>query len=127
MDAPNLHSRLMDDARRYDPAAHHRVLLGPYRDVVLLQRAKFMSYEQISATFSLHGLKVSPAAVGVFCRRSFTKAEIDRVRQGLPVTKAPSRPLPLPATAAPAPGASAAGAGTPAQPRRGPKIARDNY
>ena len=74
MDAPDLHSRLMDDARRYDPAAHTRGLLGPFRDVILLQRAKFMSYEQISATFARHGLKVSPAAVGVFCRRHYTKA-----------------------------------------------------
>lgn len=122
-----LHARLLEDARKYDPAAHHRSLLAPFKDVILVFRAKFMSYEQISATFSLHGLKVSPAAVGVFCRRTFSKAEIMRVRQGLPMTKAPSRALPSPATVAPALGASAAGAAASAPTRRGPKIARDNY
>lgn len=130
MDSPELYARLLDDARRYDPAAHTRGLLAPYRDVLLLQRAKFMSYEQISATLTRHGLKVSPAAVGVFCRRSFTKAELERARQSLPVSsgsatsaKRARAPAPgAPTLGVSAPGPSAANAG-----RRGPKIARDNY
>ncbi|WP_415910177.1 hypothetical protein [Oleiharenicola sp. Vm1] len=127
MDAPDLHSRLMDDARRYDPAAHTRGLLGPFRDVILLQRAKFMSYEQISATFARHGLKVSPAAVGVFCRRHYTKAEIERARQGQASRPAPGRPPGAPAKVAPALGASAPGPAATGNGKRGPKIARDNY
>jgi len=34
--------------------------------VLLLWRAKFMSYEQIAATLTRHGVKVSPASVGIF-------------------------------------------------------------
>ena len=127
MDAPDLHSRLMDDARRYDPAAHTRGLLGPFRDVILLQRAKFMSYEQISATFARHGLKVSPAAVGVFCRRHYTKAEIERARQGQASNPALGRVPAAPAKVAPALGASAPGPAAIGNGKRGPKIARDNY
>lgn len=113
-----LHARLLSDARSYDPDAHHRGLLAPYRDVLLLWRAKFMSYEQIAATLTKHGIKVSPAGVGVFCRRSFTKAELDRARQEhLRATPPnPSSPRPsAPRTAEPAAG------------RRGPKVARDDY
>jgi hypothetical protein len=85
-------------------------LLGPYRDVLLLQRAKFMSYEQISATFARHGLRVSPAAVGMFCRRHLTKAEIERARK--PSSSAPSTLpqaalRPSPASGAPTFGVSA--------------------
>ena len=76
-----LHTRLMEDARNYDPAAHHRGLLAPYRDVLLLWRAKFMSYEQIAATLISHGISVSSAGVGVFCRGQFSKAEIERARR----------------------------------------------
>ena len=126
METTDLHSRLMDDARRYDPAAHARGLLGPYRDVLLLWRTKFMSYEQIAAALTRHGLRVSPAGVGVFCRQNFTKEEILRERKRLddeaakrPAATAPSSPG-LPAVAKPA--------AVPVMPgRRGPKIARDNY
>jgi hypothetical protein len=122
----DLHARLLQDARNYDPAAHHRSLLVPYRDVLLLWRAKFMSYEQIAATLTSHGIRVSPAGIGAFCRSQFTKHEIDLARSEAPV---PSRPNPSgrpSASAAPSPAAGF----TPAVPtpnRRGPKIARDNY
>lgn len=114
-----LHDRLMEDARRYNPAEHTRSLLAPYRDVVLLWRVKFMSYEQIAATLTRHGLKVSPAAVGVFCRRAFTKAEIIRERQrlntvaGQRLADSTTKPTPGPVPATPG--------------KRGPKIARDDY
>ena len=126
MNPTDLHARLMDEARHYDPADHNRCRLAPFRDVLLVCRAKFMSYELISATLTRHGLKTSPTAVGVFCRRTFTKAEILRERQRLgwdtlqgPAATAPSWPG-LSAGATPGP--------VPASPgRRGPKIARDNY
>lgn len=124
MENPDLHARLMDDARRYDPAQHTRSLLAPFRDVLLLQRAKFMSYEQIAAVMTSHGLKVSPAAVGCYCRRNFTKAEIEALRP-----KAGPKPAPAPG-AAPAPARPSA---RPTHPpgrepgKRGPKIARNDF
>lgn len=124
METATLHDRLLDDARRYDPAEHTRSLLAPYRDVLLLWRAKFMSYEQIAATLTRHGIKVSPAGVGSYCRRSFTKNAIvwerKRLDDGTPPPPAASLPgLNRPvANLKPAP----AGLG-----KRGPKIARDNY
>ncbi|MBX3738898.1 MAG: hypothetical protein KF715_19555 [Candidatus Didemnitutus sp.] len=128
-ESPDLHARLLDDARRYDPNAHTRSLLLPYRDVILLQRAKFMSYDQIAATFTRHGLKVSPQGVGAFCRRQFSQAEILRVRR-TQATGGGSSLNPgemaaasvAPASGAPAPQPSEARNG-----RRGPRIARDDY
>lgn len=117
MTPPNeLHARLMADARNYDPAVHHRSLLGPYRDVLVLWRAKFMSYEQIAAALTRHGIKVSPAGVGAFCRRSIAKVEIERLRQEIMNGGSPAAVLPK-ATPARAPDPC----------RRGPKIARDDY
>jgi hypothetical protein len=119
-----LHARLMEDARNYDPTAHHRGLLAPYRDVLLLWRAKFMSYEQIAATLNSNGLRVSPAGVGVFCRGQFTKAEIERVRREhramVRATTTPRASNPVSPAVVPPPADPVAG-------RRGPKIARDNY
>ena len=126
-ESAELHDRLMAHARSYDPAVHTRSLLGPYRDVLLVWRAKFMSYEQISATFARHGLKVSPAAVGVFCRRHYTKAEIERARQSQASSPALGRVPAAPAKVAPALGASAPGPAATGNGKRGPKIARDNY
>jgi len=126
MDFTDLHARLMDDARHYDPAEHSRSRLAPFRDVLLVWRAKSMSYELIAATLTRHGLKTSPAGVGAFCRRTLSKAEI--LREQIRIrTETPNRPA---ATAPSFPGLSAV-----AQPgpvpmppgRQGPRIARDNY
>jgi len=113
-----LHARLLADARGYDPSAHNRSLLAPYRDVLLLWRAKFMSYEQIAATLTKHGIRVSPAGVGVFCRRSLTKAELDRARQEHLKSSPPTAAMPR---------ASAHRDAEPTGGRRGPKVARDDY
>ena len=126
METATLHDRLLDDARSYDPAEHTRSLLAPYRDVLLLWRAKFMSYEQIAATLTRHGFKVSPAGVGVYCRRSFTRAEIlgERKRFEDGAAHRPAAALPGPALpradTKPTPASGLPG-------KRGPKIARDNY
>lgn len=120
MDTTELHTRLMDDALRYDPAAHNRSLLAPYRDVLLLWRAKFMSYEQIAAVLTTHGLKTSPTAIGVFCRRTLTKSEIVRERHRLGTAATAPSSAGLSAVAKPAQAPVTAG-------RRGPRIARDNY
>lgn len=112
-----LHARLMADARSYDPAAHHRSLLAPYREVLLLWRANFMSYEQIAAALTRHGITVSAAGVGAYCRRTFAKAELQRARQEHLGGIAPAVVLPVATTR---PVETAGG-------RRGPKIARDDY
>jgi hypothetical protein len=119
-----LHARLMEDARNYDPTAHHRGLLAPYRDVLLLWRAKFMSYEQIAATLCSNGIRVSPAGVGVYCRGQFTKAEIERVRRE---NRPTIRPAPPARASNPNPPAVMPPPAEPTSGRRGPKIARDNY
>lgn len=122
----DLHARLLHEARNYDPAAYHRSLLAPYRDVLLLWRAKRKSYEQIAATFVSHGIRVSAARIGAYCRSQFTKHELDRARSEAPE---PNRPDPSDRPSAPAAPSPAAGF-TPSVPtpnRRGPKIARDNY
>jgi hypothetical protein len=121
MENPTLYARLMDDALRYNPAEHTHGLLDPYREVLLLWRVKYMSYEQIAAALIRHGLKVSPASVGIFCRRNYTKSEILRERHrlenepGAKLAAAAPRPLLTPVTTPTIPG------------KRGPKIARDNY
>ena len=126
MPSSDLHARLMEEARRYDPAEHSRSRLAPFRDVLLVWRAKSMSYELIAATLTRHGLKTSPAGVGAFCRRTLSQAEILREQTRLrtekptwPAATAPSLPG-LSALATPAPAPLPPG-------RRGPKIARDNY
>lgn len=77
----DLSSRLLAEAESYDAAAHTRSLLGRHRRALLMARAKYMSYEQISAMLAKHGIDISPTAIGVFCRRNFTKAEILRTRR----------------------------------------------
>lgn len=122
MENSELHDRLLDEARRYDPAQHTRSLLAPFRDVILLQRAKWMSYEQIAATLTQHGLKVSPAAVGCFCRRNYTKAEIEALRQRTEPRSAATMP---PTSGKPAPRPAPPVSREPG--KRGPKIARDDF
>jgi hypothetical protein len=126
MDHADLHARLMDEAKRYDPAEYSRSRLAPFRDVLLVWRAKSMSYEQIAASLTKHGLKISPAGVGAFCRRTFSQAEFLREQTRLRTEK-PTSPA---ATAPSFPGLSAVAPPVPAPlppGRRGPKIARDNY
>ena len=104
MDEAHLHTCLMEEARRYDPAENARSRLASFRDVLLTYRAKAVSYEQIAATLTRSGLRTSPAAVGVFCRRSLTKTEVLRERRRLQ-RGTPDRPA---ATAPSSPGLSAA-------------------
>ena len=126
MPSSDLHARLMEEAWRYDPAEHSRNRLAPFRDVLLVWRAKSMSYEMIAATLTRHELKTSPAGVGAFFRRTLSQAEIlreqTRLRTEKPTWPAATAPsfLGLSAVAPPVPAPLPPG-------RRGPKIARDNY
>jgi hypothetical protein len=126
MDHADLHARLMDEAKRYDPAEHPRGRLAPFREALLIWRAKAASYEQIAAALTKHGVEISPAGVGAFCRRTLSQTEILREQTRLRTEK-PNRPA---ATAPSFPGLSAVAPPAPAPlppGRRGPRIARDNY
>ncbi len=126
MPSSDLHARLMDEAKCYDPAEHSRCRLAPFRDALLVWRAKAASYEQIAAALTRQGVKISPAGVGAFCRRTLSQAEIlreqTRLRTEKPTWPAATAPsfLGLSAVAPPVPAPLPPG-------RRGPKIARDNY
>lgn len=130
MESNELKLRLMHDAMNYDAGRHTQALLSPYRDVLLVQRARYMSYEQIAATLTRYGIKISTTSVGVFCRHAFTKADIERTRQALRHQNKQTGvalPSPGPASGAPTFGVSAPGPSGGDKGRRGPKIARDNY
>ncbi len=129
MDTADLHEKLMAEAQRCAVPVPHRGRLAPFRDVLLLQRVKGLSYEQIAATFVRHGLQISPAAVGAFCRRAFTASEIAQARRKLTMSPGPSVAGQIPASAPVAPVMSnATFRPTEITIRpRGPKIARDNY
>jgi len=130
MESNELQLRLMNDAMNYDASRHTQALLSPYRDVLLVQRAKYMSYEQIAATLTRFGIKTSTTSVGVFCRHTFTKADIERTRQALKhQNKQPAIAMPPvgPPPGAPTSGVSAPGPSSGSNGRRGPRIARDNY
>lgn len=135
MSDDDLSARLLAEAENYDPAAHARNLLARHRPALLLARARFMSYEQISAMLAKHGIDISPTAIGVFCRRTFTKAEIERVRREQERRAGAPSPHTLPGfNLPPTPSLGAAETTTssslhPATPepgRRGPRIARDD-
>jgi len=88
MDSTDLNARLIDEARRYDPAEHARGRLAPFREALLIWRAKSASYEQIAASLTKQGLKISSAGVGAYCRRAISQAEILREQARLRIEKA---------------------------------------
>ena len=51
METNELNARLLADARLFDPKARPSSKLIPHRNVILLYRAKGMSYERIAAAF----------------------------------------------------------------------------
>lgn len=121
MESAELNVRLMEEARRYEPEGYRPSKLTSHRNVILLYRAKGLSYERIAAAFLKHGLKVSPPTVGLFCRQHIKEPEILRERRRLEADArraeaAPSGPVvPFVRPAIALPG------------RRGPKIARDDF
>jgi len=98
MNDTELRTRVLADARDFDPASRPRSRLAPHREALLIYRAKGLSYEEISETLTRLGLPIRPTFVGTFCRRHFRKADVLRKRQELEA--APIRP------AAEAPGAA---------------------
>lgn len=120
METAELNTRLMEEARSFEAQGYRSSKLTPHRNVILLYRAKGLSYERIAAAFVKHGLKVSPPTVGLFCRQHIKETEVLRERRRLEadarqVQAAAGDPI-VPF----APAAAAAG-------RRGPRIARDDF
>ncbi len=126
METAELNARVLDDARRYDPANHRQTLLAPHREALVLYRAKGMSYERIAAALRKQGLNVAPPTVGAFCRRQITEAEVLRERRRLEASlRRPAADFPAAVTPLAPPSAKSSPA--PAPGRRGPKIARDDF
>ena len=129
MDTAERHERLRDESRPSLVPGPLHGRLAPYQDVLLLQRAKGLSYERIAAIFVRHGFKISPAAVGAFCRRAFTQSEMTLARRNLTMspTGITAGQVPSSAPVPPAMDHSTFRPATVTLRPRGPKIARDNY
>jgi len=124
-----LNRLLAEDARSQDFRLNGRSTLAPFRETLLLFRARSVSYDQIAAALSRHGLTVSPSSVGTFCRRNFTRVEIDKARRAIvaSVRSQLSTGEAAPKGSAPAVAASAVARIPTPRSGRGPNIARDDY
>ncbi len=71
-------TEILNIAKQYHPVARHASILEPYKEGVLLLRAKDASYENIATTLNGNGLQVSAATIRKFCLRY--GAEIKRLR-----------------------------------------------
>lgn len=83
MNEIELQTRVLTNARDFDPASRSRSRLGPHREALLIYRAKGLSYEQIAEILTGLGVPVRPTIVGTFCRRQFRKTDVLRKRQEL--------------------------------------------
>ena len=112
-------THLLEAALRHEPGVRTRSPLAPHQETVAVLRAKYLSYEKISKFFSARQCHVSPAAVGRFCRKYVSGAQVSRVRAGFhPSAPGAARPQVSPPT-----GQVKSFVSNP----RGPKIARDDY
>lgn len=80
--------KLADDYQ-HNPIQH--VILNPFKNSILKLRAKYATYENITATLTSNGVKVSEATVRKFCRTHLQEVkrlriEIDRKRRETEVT-----------------------------------------
>jgi hypothetical protein len=118
----------------HNPIQH--IILNPYKNSILVFRAKYATYETITSTLNDKGVKVSEATVRKFCRThqqevKRLRAEFDRKRretESRPETRAVS---PDPAeTAATSEASRTPSTSETARPgilgKPGPKIAREN-
>lgn len=123
MDVLQIRAKLSEDIERFDPAANGRSKLSPFRDLIVLQRAKGMSYDQIASMFIHRGVSTSVAAVGRFCRVHITRAQIARAKADLQLAAraATARSLNAP------PSTSTSQSMPPSFEQSGPKIARDDF
>lgn len=96
MDTAEQRDRILEDARRAEPAGRP-IRLVPHRDAILIYRARGFSYEQIAVALNRLGLKASATNVGLFCRRNFRKTDIQRKRFELESATPTPRPPTVPA------------------------------
>lgn len=119
MDAATVTARLMEDAQSCSPSPRSTSRLMPHRSVVLLYRAKGLSFEKIALRFQQLGVRVAPSTVVLFCRQHIRETDVLRERRRLEAGLGPSEAEPA------APSAPSAASTTPG--KRGPKIARDDF
>jgi hypothetical protein len=122
-------------ARNYEHSPIQHTILNPYKNSILILRAKYATYETITTMLTDSGVKVSEATVRKFCRTHQAemkrlRTEIDRRRRE-PVGAAASNfsgpqasEAPPSEASRPTPAAESAKAGFTSKP--GPKIAREN-
>lgn len=94
---------LQKEATAYNHTPASYSAIDPYREPILLLRAKYASYEIVTEMLASRGVKVSEATVRRFCRRH--NSEMKRLRSELaakkkaastPTDSSPSPELPLP-------------------------------
>ncbi|WP_157895055.1 hypothetical protein [Verrucomicrobium sp. GAS474] len=117
----DIHAVLLESAKQYQHSVTPQAVLEPYKEAILLLRAKYASYEKITETLTAHGVQVSGATVRKFCRRYH--AEMRRLRTALDVERRAAVAAQKPSPDAPP---------SPERPpltseigKRGPRIARD--
>jgi transcription termination factor Rho len=71
-------AEILNIAKQYQQVVRHSSMLEPFKEGVLLLRAKDASYENIATRLNDNGLKVSAATIRKFCLRY--GAEIKRLR-----------------------------------------------
>lgn len=99
MNSSEILTDLTKEAEGYIHSAASYTTLEPYREPILLLRAKYASYEIVTEILVSRGIKVSEATVRRFCRRHNT--EMKRLRaEWTAKRKATTAPGPTP-TAAP--------------------------
>lgn len=123
---PIVHDELVQVASQYQHVTQSASLLEPYKEPLLVLRAKYASYEQITEILNQRGVRVSLATVRKFCRKH--SAEMKRMRVEIEEGKRleaeaaagsqPAIPLNLESTQRPPLTADAG--------QRGPRIARND-
>ena len=94
----NIHDALLESAEQYQHSVTPQAVLEPYKDAILLLRAKHASYEKITDTLTMHGVQISVSTVRKFCLRYHTELERRRavieVERGAVVAGEKSSPAP---------------------------------
>lgn len=120
-----LHEELAALADQYQHTVQSPSVLEPYKQPVLLLRAKYASYEQIADMLIQRGIQISTATVRRFCRTHH--AEMKQLRHD--IDEAKRRAVAGSSAAAAAPSTTQPQSQRPSLTadagQRGPRIARD--
>ena len=113
-------AEILNIAKQYQRVARHSSLLEPFKDGVLLLRAKDASFENIATTLNDNGINVSAATIRKFCLRY--GAEIKRLRNEK--QRLPDDPV---TAAKPNDSSTTRSSSTSMISKPGPKIAREDF